>query len=95
MSFADGSIEMDETLAERPPSVWHLSYDGFEPESQGLREALCALGNGYIVTRGALPEARADGVNYPGTYVAGLYNRLPTEMGGRTIENEDLVNVPN
>ena len=80
---------------ERPPSVWSLVYDGFDPERQGLREALCALGNGYFVTRGALPEARADGVNYPGTYVAGLYNRLQTRIAGRTVENEDLVNVPN
>ena len=95
MSFADDFIEKDPTLAERPLGVWSLDYDGFEPEQQGLREALCALGNGYFVTRGALPEAQADGVNYPGTYVAGLYNRLPTEIAGRTIENEDLVNLPN
>ena len=47
------------------------------------------------MTRGALPEAKADDVNYPGTYVAGLYNRLQTEVAGRTVENEDLVNVPN
>src|SRR6266545_1630902 len=80
---------------ERPPSVWSLVYDGFDPERQGLREALCALGNGYFVTRGALPEARADGVNYPGTYLAGLYNRLVTEIAGRRVQNEDLVNVPN
>jgi len=63
--------------------------------TRGLREALCALGNGYFVTRGALPEARADGINYPGTYVAGLYNRLQTLVAGRIVENEDLVNVPN
>ncbi|HEY5248142.1 MAG TPA: glycosyl hydrolase family 65 protein, partial [Dermatophilaceae bacterium] len=56
---------------------------------------LCALGNGYFVTRGALPETRADEVNYPGTYVAGLYDRADTEVAGRTIVNEDLVNVPN
>ena len=62
---------------------------------QGLREALCALGNGYFVTRGALPEAKADDVNYPGTYVAGLYNRLVSDVAGRQVENEDLVNVPN
>lgn len=81
--------------AERPPSVWTLVYDSFDPARQGLREALCALGNGYFVTRGALPEAEADGINYPGTYVAGLYNRLVSEIAGRQIENEDLVNVPN
>ncbi len=41
------------------------------------------------------PEAEADDVNYPGTYVAGLYNRLVSEVAGREVENEDLVNVPN
>src|SRR5215216_2238547 len=80
---------------ERPPSIWTLVYDSFDPARQGLREALCALGNGYFVTRGALPEAIADGVHYPGTYVAGLYDRARTEIAGRTVENEDLVNVPN
>ena len=47
------------------------------------------------MTRAALPESRADDVSYPGTYVAGLYNRLQTTIAGRTVENEDLVNVPN
>jgi trehalose/maltose hydrolase-like predicted phosphorylase/beta-phosphoglucomutase-like phosphatase (HAD superfamily) len=101
-ALADGRLEQRQASAERrrrqrerPPTVWTLVYDGFDPQHQGLREALCALGNGYFVTRGALPEARADGVNYPGTYVAGLYNRLQTPIAGRTVENEDLVNVPN
>jgi trehalose/maltose hydrolase-like predicted phosphorylase len=76
-------------------SVWSLEYDGFDPEQQGLREALCTLGNGYFATRGAAPESRVDGVNYPGTYVAGLYNRLSSTVAGRTVENEDLVNAPN
>jgi trehalose/maltose hydrolase-like predicted phosphorylase len=76
-------------------AVWTLVYEGFDPDQQGLREALCTLGNGYFATRGAVPEARADGVNYPGTYVAGLYNRLTSTVAGRQVENEDLVNVPN
>ena len=75
--------------------AWTLAYEGFDPGQQGLREALCTLGNGYFATRGALPEARADGVNYPGTYVAGLYNRLTSTVAGRQVENEDMVNVPN
>jgi beta-phosphoglucomutase len=86
-ALADGRLEERRAAAElrrrytqRPPSVWTLVYDGFDPARQGLREALCALGNGYFVARGALPEAEADGVNYPGTYVAGLYNRLVTEI---------------
>ena len=53
------------------------------------------LGNGVFVTRGAAEESQADGVHYPGTYVAGGYNRLVTEIGGRPIVNEDLVNFPN
>ena len=81
--------------ADRPESVWTLVYEGFDPARQGLREALCAVGNGYFVTRGALPEAQADDVHYPGTYVAGLYNRLASRVCGRDVENEDLVNVPN
>jgi trehalose/maltose hydrolase-like predicted phosphorylase/beta-phosphoglucomutase-like phosphatase (HAD superfamily) len=89
------AVELRRRLTERPPSVWTLAYDSFDPARQGLREALCAVGNGYVVTRGALPEAEADGVHYPGTYVAGLYDRARTEIAGRTVENEDLVNVPN
>src|SRR5215218_6302088 len=87
--------EIRRRYTEGPPSIWTLVYDGFDPARQGLREALCALGNGYFVTRGALPEAVADGVHYPGTYVAGLYNRLVSNVAGRDVENEDLVNVPN
>ena len=79
---------------EQPPGTWSFAYEGFDPESQGLREALCALGNGYFVTRGALPEATADDVNYPGQTLACI-----TGCGARwpycSVENEDLVNVPN
>jgi trehalose/maltose hydrolase-like predicted phosphorylase len=74
---------------------WLLVYDGFDPAAEGLREALCTLGNGYFASRGAAPEASADDVHYPGTYVAGCYDRLVTEIAGREVENEDLVNVPN
>jgi alpha,alpha-trehalase len=101
-ALAEGTLEERQDVAElplpfekRPPNAWSLIYEGFEPERQGLREALCALGNGYFVTRGALPETGADDVNYPGTYVAGLYNRSYTEIAGRTFWNEDLVNAPN
>ncbi len=72
-----------------------LAYEGFEPEREGLREALCTLGNGRFATRGAVPEARADAVHYPGTYAAGIYNRLKSVVGAREVENEDLVNLPN
>ncbi|MBN2168721.1 MAG: trehalose-phosphatase, partial [Actinobacteria bacterium] len=76
-------------------STWWLSNEGFDREQEGLREVLCTLGNGYFATRGATPESEADDIHYPGTYLAGGYNRLETEIAGRIIENEDLVNLPN
>ncbi|MEH0548469.1 glycosyl hydrolase family 65 protein [Streptomyces sp. B21-105] len=70
-------------------------YHGYDPAQERLRESLCTLGNGYFATRGALPECTADDVHYPGTYVAGCYDRLTTDVAGRRVENEDMVNVPN
>ncbi|WBO69135.1 glycoside hydrolase family 65 protein [Streptomyces camelliae] len=70
-------------------------YDGYRPEEERLRESLCTLGNGYFATRGALPECAADDVHYPGTYAAGCYDRLTSEVAGRRVENEDMVNLPN
>lgn len=74
---------------------YELVYDDFLPEQEPLREALCTLGNGYFATRGASAQCKADGTHYPGTYAAGCYNRLKSEIYGRVIENEDLVNLPN
>lgn len=76
-------------------TAWSLVYEGFDPARERLREALSTLGNGYFATRGAAPEAEADATHYPGTYLAGGYNRLKTEIAGRVVENEDLINLPN
>ncbi len=76
-------------------AAWALRWDTWDPARQPLREALCTLGNGYFATRGAAEEACADGVHYPGTYLAGGYDRLATEIRGEVVENEDLVNWPN
>jgi alpha,alpha-trehalase len=76
-------------------SNWLLQYEGFDPDQEKLRETLCTLGNGYFATRGAAEESKADAIHYPGTYLAGGYNRLKTEISGRDIYNEDLVNIPN
>ncbi|MFR9787678.1 glycoside hydrolase family 65 protein [Streptomyces sp. MB22_4] len=70
-------------------------YHGYEAGQERLRESLCTLGNGYFATRGALPECTADDIHYPGTYAAGCYNRLTSEVAGRRVENEDMVNLPN
>jgi trehalose/maltose hydrolase-like predicted phosphorylase len=40
-----------------------LAYDGFDPQAEGLREALTSTGNGYLCTRGAAEWEEADGVH--------------------------------
>ncbi|MFD4762290.1 glycoside hydrolase family 65 protein [Streptomyces sp. NPDC058439] len=94
--------------------AWTWSYEGYDPQEERLREALCTLGNGYFATRGAASETPVTSMrpvppvppttpetsseawpHYPGTYVAGCYNRLTSTVRGRRVENEDLVNLPN
>jgi beta-phosphoglucomutase family hydrolase len=74
---------------------WVLVYHGFDPVHEGHREALTALGNGYLATRGVRPEFADDGIHYPGTYLAGIYNRFVTSIHDHSLEEEHLVNVPN
>jgi alpha,alpha-trehalase len=74
---------------------WSYTFGGYIPEQERLREALCAVGNGYRATRGCAPEADPGQFHYPGTYSAGLYNRLTDEVAGVEVENESLVNLPN
>ncbi len=74
---------------------WVVRYGQFIPKLEGRREALCAMGNGYFVTRAAAPESQANSTHFPGTYFAGVYNRITTDIAGRTLEHEDLVNAPN
>lgn len=75
---------------------WHLDYYG---QYQGKRnygqEAMLTIGNGFLGLRGAYVEAKADHDNYPGLYVAGVYNQNTTTINGRDVVNEDLVNLPN
>jgi len=74
---------------------WKLVYENFVPAKENLRESLCALGNGYFGTRGASPESVASRIHYPGTYIAGVYNKLSTDIAGKTVTNEAFVNCPN
>ncbi|MBD3246306.1 MAG: glycoside hydrolase family 65 protein [Candidatus Omnitrophica bacterium] len=75
-------------------SNWKLTYKRFQPAQEQLREALCTLANGYFGTRAAAPEATASKIHYPGTYVAGLYNKLETCFEKKCVTNEDMVNCP-
>jgi len=74
---------------------WLLKYHDYDTEKERSREAMLTVGNGYFGTRGALEESRANKVNYPGTYITGLFNRLVSKVGERDIENEDFVNISN
>ena len=74
---------------------WSVSFTDYDPKKEKSREALLAVGNGYFGTRGAMEEVHACESNYPGTYIAGLYNRLISKVADRDLENEDFVNAPN
>ena len=76
-------------------SSWKIVYNGFDPEEESLRESICTLANGYVGIRGAAYESGASRIHYPGSYLGGGYNKLSTHVAGRTIYNEDLVNIPN
>ncbi len=74
---------------------WVLAFRGLDPETEGQREALLALGNGVMATRGAMCHERADGIHYPGTYIASVYDRLTSRIDGHDRQDESVVNVPN
>ena len=96
--IAELSIEDVELWFKRgmEEDSWRLTYHGFEPENEKLRETLTTVGNGYFGTRGCFEGVKADEViHYPGTYIAGIYNRLPSVVYRKTIYNNDFVNCPN
>lgn len=72
---------------------WQLAYEGFDPAHEGHREALTTLGNGYLAVRGAAPEG-SGGASYPGMYLAGVFNRVPTNVAGESLLEEHMVNAP-
>ncbi|HEV2127652.1 MAG TPA: glycosyl hydrolase family 65 protein [Thermomicrobiales bacterium] len=76
-------------------SDWAFAYDEFDPERERQREALFTLANGYMGTRAAVTHARADDVHYPGTYLAGIYNRAQSEIEGQIVNLETMPNAPN
>ncbi|MGF2384097.1 glycoside hydrolase family 65 protein [Lentilactobacillus otakiensis] len=90
-------VGLEKAVAEKEEYLkWHLDYYG---EYAGKRnygqEAMLTIGNGYFGLRGAYVESHADKDNYPGMYVAGVYNQLTTKINDRDVVNEDLVNLPN
>jgi trehalose/maltose hydrolase-like predicted phosphorylase len=88
----DDVAELDLGVYRSDP--WLLVFEGFDPAHELHREALTTLGNGYLGTRGSMPEHVDDGVHYPGTYLAGVYNRLTSVVDGEERVDEELVNAP-
>ena len=85
--------------ARRIPGIllepWSIIFEHYAPEEEGTREALCVLGNGRFATRGATSIRLHDSEwHYPGTYAAGIYNRLSSVINGQQLEYEELVNLP-
>jgi beta-phosphoglucomutase family hydrolase len=74
---------------------WNLIYTDFSPKDEKLRETLTSTGNGYLGVRGAYEGSSISHYHYPGTYIAGIFNKLPSEVHGQTIFNNDFVNTPN
>lgn len=92
LSRLSDQLAVQQDVANDP---WTLTFGGYRPADERLREALCTLGNGYLAVRGAAPECDAGENHYPAMYVAGIYNRLTDEVAGESIDNESLVNLPN
>ncbi|HRY31885.1 MAG TPA: beta-phosphoglucomutase family hydrolase [Bacteroidales bacterium] len=74
---------------------WMIRYHDYQPALEKTRESLLTTGNGRFASRGCQEESKDGPYHYPGTYMAGLYNRLHTRLNDRDIANEDLVNCPN
>jgi Glycosyl hydrolase family 65, N-terminal domain len=80
--FVFGDVaELDLGISESDP--WLLVFEGFDLAHETHREALPTLGNGYVATRGAMAWRVDDGVQLPGTYLAGVYNRLTSRVAVR------------
>lgn len=89
------AVLLTEAHTSAAPESWVLAFDGYDPAAERLREALCSIGNGYLGVRAAAPECGPGRHHYPGTYVAGIYNRVHDEVDGHEVCNESLVNLPN
>jgi beta-phosphoglucomutase family hydrolase len=74
---------------------WNLTYTDFSAKEEKVRETLTSSGNGYLGVRGAYEGASRSQHHYPGTYIAGVFNRVPSEVHGQTVFNNDFVNTPN
>ncbi|GAU77913.1 beta-phosphoglucomutase [Fusibacter sp. 3D3] len=57
--------------------MWKFEKRTYKPEAQMLDESLFMVGNGYIGVRGCFEEGYPGGETIRGTYINGLYDRVP------------------
>lgn len=74
---------------------WQFEITRWDKNRRKHIEAITVLGNGYFATRGAHEESVIDHIHYPGTYIAGGYNRLESDIGAKRIDHESMVNCAN
>jgi beta-phosphoglucomutase family hydrolase len=75
---------------------WEIYYCSYKPDAEMIRETICALGNGYLGSRACHATQKDDSnTHYPGTYLAGIFNKTATPVHGKKIWNNDMVNCPN
>jgi len=92
--FVCGQPEDFEAKAAQIP--WNVVYYGYTPgKNEYAKETLLTLGNGFLGLRGTTPEMEISDANYPALYLAGLYNKVGSQVADKTIYNEDFVNAPN
>jgi alpha,alpha-trehalase len=68
----------------RAMSGWTLAYDGYEPGREGVREALCTLGNGYFCTRARRPTRTTTARTTPAPTSRGSTTGRPRGWRGAT-----------
>lgn len=57
--------------------MWKLKTNTYETNRQCADESLYMVGNGYLGVRGCFEEGYPDGETIRGTYINGLYDRVP------------------
>ncbi len=61
--------------------MWYLKQTDFDPSRQSVEESLYTIGNGYIGIRGCFEEERSRKGSIRGSYINGLYDRVPMVYG--------------
>lgn len=92
-------IDFSFGFSEKSPTPGETLFaiDGIEPDRLSDHETLFSTANGYWGTRANLPGTVDDGTNYPGSYLAGVFNRVTsdlTESAGLVLDSEHVPNIP-